>query len=405
MSELIKLFVVIAAIIILIQCKWKLGYIMLLASLVLGALFEINPLEIGKNFIYGLIDFHTMELMGIVVSVYILSGILKKIKSLDNLVDSLQQLINDYRFILAIIPALLGIIPMPAGAMFSAPMVKAIGERENLTPEEITFVNYWFRHVWELAWPLFSGMILLIGLLKIEAQKVFIAFFPLSIIAIIIGFIWILRNLKPRNYSINKNNVHNNLKKLLYSIWPVLLIILLAIIIKMDLLISLIVVILSLYFFNLKKLQFPIIKRIIKEDLDVSVIVLIASIMIFQRMLQESGGVEVIPMRFMQLGVHPYIILFSIPFGIAFMTGISSAAIGIGIPILLPLMINGEINLYLAMISYVGAYTGMMLSPMHLCLVVTRNYFKSNLSKVYKMIIFHLSFIVLSSFLILFIKV
>jgi len=121
-AEIIKLLVVIAVIIFLIRRKWKLEYIMLLASLLIGIFFDLSPIQIGKNIVLALVDPMTLRLIGIIVLVYILSGVLRKVESLKNLVDSLQQLVKDYRLILAFIPALLGLIPMPAGAMFSAPI-------------------------------------------------------------------------------------------------------------------------------------------------------------------------------------------------------------------------------------------------------------------------------------------
>ncbi|MEN3190802.1 MAG: DUF401 family protein, partial [Atribacterota bacterium] len=129
MAGIIKLLVVIGVIIFLTKKKWKLEYVMLLASLLLGVLFNLSAIQIGKIFVLALIDPTTLRLMGIIVLVYILSGVLSKVESLDNLVDSLRGIVKDYRFTLAFIPALLGLIPMPAGAMFSAPMVKEIGDR------------------------------------------------------------------------------------------------------------------------------------------------------------------------------------------------------------------------------------------------------------------------------------
>ena len=164
MTEIIKLLLIIAVIIFLIRKKWKLEYIMFLASLLIGVFFNLSPIQIGKNFILALIDPMTLKLIGIIILVYILSGVLRKIESLKDLADSLQELLKDYRLTLAFIPALLGLIPMPAGAMFSAPMVKEVGDRVGLTPEEDAFVNYWFRHIWEFAWPLMPAIILFAGL-------------------------------------------------------------------------------------------------------------------------------------------------------------------------------------------------------------------------------------------------
>jgi len=403
--EIIKLLAVIAVIIFLIRKKWNLGYIILLASLLVGVFFNLRPIQIGNNFVLALIDPTTLKLIGIIVLVYILSGVLRKVESLRDLADSLQGLVKDYRLILAFIPALLGLIPMPAGAMFSAPMVKEVGDRVGLTPEEETFVNYWFRHIWEFVWPLFPGIILFAGLLKVEIQEVILVHFPLTIATVIVGFVWEYKNLRKDTTLINKKDILLNLKKLFFGVWPILLIIIMVLGTKTDLLVSLVIVILSLVFLNVNKLSLKILKEIIRNDIDLNVVILIVSIMIFKRMLQVSGGVEIIPGAFAKLGIHPFIVLFIIPFFIATMTGLGTAALGIGLPVLLPIIIvQGETNLYYAMLAFTGSFSGVMISPMHLCLVVTKNYFKADMGKIYKMLIFPLTITILSALVLVIIK-
>ena len=404
MAEIIKLLVVIAIIMFLIRRKWKLEYIMLLASLLIGIFFDLSPIQIGKNIVLALVDPMTLRLIGIIVLVYILSGVLRKVESLKDLVDSLQQLVKDYRLILAFIPALLGLIPMPAGAMFSAPMVKEIGDRVELTSEEETFVNYWFRHVWEFVWPLFSGMILFAGLLKVEIREVILVQIPLTITAVMVGFIWEYKNLKKDNGIISKKDIFLNFKKLFLGVWPILFIIILVLGVKIDLVLSLVIVILSLLFINIKKLNLRIIKEIVKNDIDLGVVILIAGIMIFKRILQVSGGIEIIPEVFTKLGIHPFIVLFIIPFFIGMMTGLTPAAVGIGLPVLLPIIIQGEANLYYAMLAFTGSFVGVMISPMHLCLVVTKNYFKADVGKIYKMLIPPLIIITLSALVLVIVR-
>ncbi|MCJ7789109.1 MAG: DUF401 family protein [Candidatus Atribacteria bacterium] len=403
MTEIIKLLVVITVIIFLIRRKWNLEYVILLASLLIGVFFGLSPIQFGKNFVLALVDPMTLRLIGIIVLVYILSGVLRKVESLKDLVDSLQQLVKDYRLILAFIPALLGLIPMPAGAIFSAPIVKEIGDRKGLTAEEKTFINYWFRHIWEFIWPLFPSMILFAGLLKVEIQEVILIQFPLTIIAATVGFIWEYKNIRKDAALINKKDILFNLKKLFLGIWPIFLIIILVLWVKMDLLFSLAIAILSLIVLNINKFTLKKIKEIIRE-VDLNVVILVVSIMIFQRILQVSGGIEVIPEVFAKLGVHPYIVLFSIPFFISIVTGLGIAALGIGLPILLPIIVQGEANLYYAMIVFTGSFAGQMISPMHLCLVVTKNYFKADIGKIYKMLIPPLMIVVFSAFILVIFK-
>ena len=398
MIEIIKLLAVIAVIIFLIRKKWNLGYIILLASLLLGLLFGLNPKEIGINFLQAIVDPVTIRLIGIIVLVLLLSSILKRIESLKDIVDSLQKLVKDYRLILAFIPSFLGLLPMPAGAMFSAPMVKEIGDRAGLNPEEETFVNYWFRHIWEFVWPLYPSIILLSALLGVEVREIIIVQLPISLVALMLGLIWERRYLKKDEAKDKRGDFGFNIKKLFLSTWPILLVIFLVIIIKIDLLISLITVIVSLILLNRSKMKTEVIIEIIKKDIPLNIVVLIAGIMIFKRMLETTGAIMVIPGFFTELGVHPLVILFFIPFLIGMLTGITSAIVGIGFPVLLPFIVTqGEVNLNYAMFAFVGGYMGHMLSPMHLCLVVTNDYFKADVGKIYKMLIPFLLIMILSA--------
>jgi hypothetical protein len=404
-TEIIKLLVVIAVIIFLIRKKWNLGYIILLSSLLLGLLFGSNPKEIGINFIRAIMDPVTVRLIGIIVLVFLLSSILRRIESLRDIVDSLQKLVKDYRLILAFIPSFLGLLPMPAGAMFSAPMVKEIGDRAGLNPEEVTFVNYWFRHIWEFVWPLYPSIILLSTLLGVEVREIIIVQLPIVLIALMLGLIWEQRYLRKDEAVDKREDFGLNIKKLFFGTWPILLVIFMVIIIKIDLLISLITVIVSLILLNRSKMKIEVIIEIIKKDIPINTVVLIASIMIFKRMLQATGAIMVIPGFFTELGVHPLVILFSIPFLIGTLTGIPSAIVGIGFPVLLPFIVTqGEVNLNYAMFAFVGGYMGHMLSPMHLCLVVTKDYFKADVGKIYKMLIPFLLIMILSALILVIIR-
>jgi integral membrane protein (TIGR00529 family) len=404
-TEIIKLLVVIAVIIFLIRKKWNLGYIILLSSLLLGLLFGLNPKEIGINFIQAIIDPVTIRLIGIIVLVLLLSSILKRIESLKDIVDSLQKLVKDYRLILAFIPSFLGLLPMPAGAMFSAPMVKEIGDRAGLSPEEDTFVNYWFRHIWEFVWPLYPSIILLSALLGVEVREIIIVQLPVTLIALMLGLIWERRYLRREEASDKRGDFGLNIKKLFFCVWPILLVIFMVIIIKIDLLISLITVIISLILLNRSKMKTEAIIEIIKKDIPLKTVVLIAGIMIFKRMLETTGAIMVIPELFTELGVHPLVILFFIPFLIGMLTGITSAIVGIGFPVLLPFIVTqGEVNLNYVMFAFVGGFIGHMLSPMHLCLVVTNDYFKADTGKIYKMLILPLIIISLSALVLVMVR-
>jgi len=396
-AGIIKLLGVVGLIVFLIRKKCNLGYIMIFASLLLGVLFRLKVKDIILNVVLAIIDSMTLKLFGIIILVFLLSGVLRKIESLRDIVDSLQKLVKDHRLILAFIPAFLGLIPMPAGAMFSAPMVNEVASRMNLQAEEKTFINYWFRHIWELIWPLYPSIILFSALLEVEIREIVKVQFPLTIAAFIIGLVWEQRNIK-RNIieNTNRKDVFFNMKKLFLGTWPILLIVVFVLFVKLDFLISLSIVILSLILLNRYKIKVKDIKDIIKSDLDLNILFLIAGIMIFKRMLEATCIIIIIPEFFTGLGIPPLVVLFIIPFFVGILTGISSATVGICFPVLLPFMVvQNEVNLNYAMLAFVGAYIGMMISPVHLCLVVTKDYFKADLAKIYKLLALPLSIIIL----------
>jgi len=64
-------------------------------------------------------------------------------------------------------PIIIGLLPMPGGAYASAMITNPLYENLGLRPEERTYVNYWFRHIFSITWPLVPGIIIVAGILGI----------------------------------------------------------------------------------------------------------------------------------------------------------------------------------------------------------------------------------------------
>lgn len=397
MAEVIKLICVVILIIVLLRVKIDLGIVMFLSSLFLGFLFHLRPEQFLRIVYSTITDPNTIQLILIISLVYVLSSILKKIKSLDGITSSLQKIIGDYRFILFLISSFLGLIPMPAGAMFSAPMLKEVGEKNEMSPEEIMFANYWFRHVWEFIWPLIPGVILYASVINVELRDIMIIQFPLSIIAIFVGFFWMFNKL-PRKMNDRMNYKDLNLQLLFFfkSVWPVLFIIFMVIFLKLNFMIALsitIVLLLFIYRFSLKQ-----VKEIILNDISLKVLLMIVGIMLFKQILESTNSMNQIPQFFALMGINVWVILFSIPFLIGFLTGITVGFIGISFPILMPFFYQGSaLNMDMVMFAYIAGFSGMMSSPIHLCFNTTLQYFKAEIMIFYKNVLLSLFFLILLS--------
>jgi hypothetical protein len=68
------------------------------------------------------------------------------------------------------------------------------------------------------------------------------------------------------------------------------------------------------------------------------------------------------------------------------MTGVTIAFVGVAFPILVPIIKGGDNLLVYLMLAYASGYCGVLLSPLHLCLVLTKDYFKAELKKVYRLL-------------------
>lgn len=159
-------------ILILVCIRLKLGLwlsvlggalsIALLFGLGAGEWLQVSVAALGKE--------KFLFLVSIVGLILILSDGLERSGQSQRLMDALSGYLHDNRLRLIFFPALIGLLPMPGGAVFSAPMVKAVSADMPIQNIDRAIINYWFRHVWELAWPLYPGIILTVALAEIPSQ-------------------------------------------------------------------------------------------------------------------------------------------------------------------------------------------------------------------------------------------
>jgi len=377
------------------------GLIIILSSFIIGISFKMPIIKILKNFLLATADPSTLRLVAIILLILTLGNLLNEGENLKNINHSLETLINDRRITLVIPSVLMGLLPVAAGAMLSAPIVEESGNKMELSAEYKTFLNYWFRHIWEYTWPLYPGLILAAVIFNIPLPKIILAQIPLTLVAILSGIIFGLRKI-PFKPSHKKEKTFKEIYRLLFYSWPILSIVVLVLIFKLDMVLSLLLIVFFTFITTkIKRNKVTFILR--KILLSWKIILLVVSVMIFKRILENSGILLIIPQILNKMGISLLLVLFFIPFLIGLLMGATQAFVGITFPILLPFIGIDNPNLSYIMLSYAGGFAGVLLSPVHLCLIVTRDYFKSNLIKVYKLLLPPIIFVVSVAFLIVFI--
>lgn len=124
---------------------------------------------------------------------------------------------------------------------------------------------------------------------------------------------------------------------------------------------------------------------LIKKGISIRFALAIVTIMIFREFFSQSELMETL--RKLPLSsLHPFLLLIFIPLLLGFATGHNLIAISLSYPILEPLSHLGSKAIFSSII-YMATFMGYLFSPVHLCVVVTCEYFKSDLTKIYKVFI------------------
>jgi hypothetical protein len=144
---LLRVAVVFAIVLIGIRKKLSLGTALLIGSLAMSLMFSFGPRQTIQSMLSSTFDLRTVTIAMIVGLILILSSSMEKAGQMQRLLKSFRGLVSNPRLNLTIFPALIGLLPMPGGAVFSAPMVRELAVDTNLSNDRLSFVNYWFRHI------------------------------------------------------------------------------------------------------------------------------------------------------------------------------------------------------------------------------------------------------------------
>lgn len=386
MIELLKLSLVLFLLIFLIKKKIPVGISLFSGGILVGLLFGMPVSLIIREAVSAAVDGETLRLLILVILIVFFGNLLRLIENLRDLTKALENLVRNTKVVLMMLPAVIGLLPMPGGALMSAPMVEEVGARRGLPPEIKTSMNYWFRHVWEYCFPLYPGIILSAALLGVGWWGIVAAQIVLTFAMIVLGFAFCTRKVKLSGNDASLGDaLKNPFLLLVKSIWPVMLVVMLNLFLKVDLVIALSFVIALLIF--QRRVKSKDILRILKQTVTFDVVVLILGIMIFKNLLQASGAVKIMPEQMMLLGIPKAAVTGIIPLTVGVLTGVTTAFVGVSYPILLPFLIPDQVDWGLVMLLYACGFMGVMLSPVHFCLILTKDYFKADLLKVYKLIL------------------
>ena len=199
---------------------------------------------------------------------------------------------------------------------------------------------------------------------------------------IIFSYIILKKVSRTKGEPSNKKSIAYNLLK---ASWPILLIVSL-ILLGLDVMIAfpLTLALLALQ----QRVKWSELRKAFKYGLDPKILFLLYSVMLYKTIIEGSDVAYAIFSDMQAIGLPVLVILAVLPFLMGFATGLGMAFVGITLPLLVP-FINLDVgfNNYALLIAFFSGMLGVFLSPLHLCLILSAEFFKANLAKVYRFIL------------------
>ncbi len=328
----------------------------------------------------------TWEMLAVIVLVQVIGAIQKSRRMFDHLILALNAVLRDKRLVAIVSPMVIGFLPMPGGALFSAPLVETSTREMKLKPAFNAFLNYWFRHDWELIWPLYAGLLMFQTMAQIPMRRIVLFQLPFSLLHIATGLavaFWVfrrqgIRRVGPEATSAKK---HELLRSFFAGTWPLWVIILAFFFLGLPL--HWTVVGVTLLLALLERVRPREALGFLTAATVVRSVLMILAVLVFQRIIEISGAFA--PLAHIQVPLELIVlIIFFVSFTLGFLTGVNTAYIAIAFPVLLPLIQTLPNYFYLALYIYVIGFAGILLSPLHLCLVLTNEHFRAPALGVYR---------------------
>ncbi len=375
---LIKWITLAIALIVLFALAKRSLWIALLSACAVIGFILLKPLEFYHLAVKTVGD-PSLQFLAVSVGIIpIIGGVLQASGMLTGMVSNLNMRRDAY---LMAAPAFLGLLPVPGGALLSAPLVFRAGD--DISDRDYAVINVWFRHVLTFIYPLAAllpttKMVSSLQETPINMFTAMLYLIPGFLLITILGYIFLLRNVKGKLEIQGQRQI----MKLLVPIG----IIITAPVVQFTfshLFPSLMSELFLLIGVSLSLLLAILVGRLPRPDFWKSVrkmkpwnfYLLMLAIFMFLNTFKASGMPDIIA----GFDVSPAVLVVPI----AALVGFITARTQLGMSILLPLYYAkfGEIGYIPFTLMYISIFMGYVISPLHPCILVTLEFFGTNLRR------------------------
>jgi len=380
--EMLKDAAVLAVLVILFRKKVQIGHVFMVTALLFGLLHHLSPLQLGRLVLSSLADPSSLNLFAALYLIIVLEAVMRRSGLIDRLVSGLKDLSGDPRFPMAALPAIIGLLPSPGGARLSAPLVEEAARELDLPGEQNAAINYYYRHIWEYFLPMYPAVLLAVEILNISLGKYILIMSPFTVVTVLAGLVMFRNVQTPVNSNAcrSSNRKTQNWKQVLEGLAPVAAVVILVLLLDINVLIALLLVVAFIFVFY--RIERASVLPILKGALQIRLLYMVFGAIYLQDVLVASGSIDRLAAFSNAAGLSPLLIAIVFPLLVGLLTGVTIAGVSIALPIVVSLA--GTANLLaLGSAALAANMVGVMLSPMHLCLIMSVEHFSADFGRSY----------------------
>ncbi len=379
MNIFLLLTIALAIIIVLLRFKIQIGVCMLASGLFIWALRSASPLSLLQAFYETFTLSRTYDIIFALYFVMCLEIELRLSGALQDMVKALRRMCSDVKILLAAMPAFLGLLPSVGGARFSAPIVEELSTQINLSPEKKSAINFWFRHLFEFSSPIIPGMIMACSIAGVTFGEFISHLCWVTILAFTVGWLILIRPIKipaAKKISESASEIRHERNGLILALMPVASVFMVVVFGGLNASISTGLVVAAWVFVLAAVGRRVGVKEIFFGAFDLKMTLNICCILYFIQILSVTEVLGEIVAAFQASPLPIPVIIACVSLIIGILTGMSQGHVAIVMPIVAA-MGTGDLNL--AGVAMAFGVAGQMLTPTHVCLIVTIDYFKADL--------------------------
>lgn len=352
-------------------------------AIVMGLINGLGIVDLAGIFGSTFMADATVNAMLTIALVSVMGAMMKAYGILDKGIAGLASLVSDKRYLIAIIPLLIGCIAVPGGAILSAPFILNLGNELGMERPHSAVSNLVFRHMPMFILPYSTSIIVASSITGLSIMT----FIPLNAVFILPVFFagyFIYMKRVPAKKNEDKVPFAIGMKNLLKYTSPIYICVIVHIVTGIPFYLAMISSLIVLFIMSPDKKGYPL---LFVKSICLKTVMSAAGVFMIQGVVSNMDGLIAVFSTMLESGAFMILALFLAAVFFGMITGFHMASIGFVLPMIMTLdLAHGEF-LALLYFVYCAAYFGYYFSPLHMCQIFTNQYMDVKMKSLYRIYI------------------